>query len=216
LKEGILEGRKTFGNTMKYILMGLSSNFGNIFSVAAATLFLPYIPMLPVQILLNNFLYDTSQIAIPTDSVDEKYIQQPKHWNIKMIYSYMFIFGITSSLFDIITFYLLYSVFKVSENQLRTGWFMESLATQILVVFIIRTREIPFIKSNPSKNLTISVLSCLLIGWLLPYSPFSNLLHFQPLPNNVLTIIIVLVVVYLFTAEIVKQFIYKFVLKDIN
>ena len=196
--------------------MGLSSNFGNIFSVAAATLFLPYIPMLPVQILLNNFLYDTSQIAIPTDSVDEKYIQQPKHWNIKMIYSYMFIFGITSSLFDIITFYLLYSVFKVSENQLRTGWFMESLATQILVVFIIRTREIPFIKSNPSKNLTISVLSCLLIGWLLPYSPFSNLLHFQPLPNNVLTIIIVLVVVYLFTAEIVKQFIYKFVLKDIN
>ena len=121
LKEGILEGRKTFGNTMKYILMGLSSNFGNMFSVAAATLFLPYIPMLPVQILLNNFLYDTSQIAIPTDSVDEKYIQQPKHWNIKMIYSYMFIFGITSSLFDIITFYLLYSVFKVSENQLRTG-----------------------------------------------------------------------------------------------
>jgi Mg2+-importing ATPase len=216
LKEGILEGRKTFGNTMKYILMGLSSNFGNMFSVAAATLFLPYIPMLPVQILLNNFLYDTSQIAIPTDSVDEKYIQQPKHWNIKMIYSYMFIFGITSSLFDIITFYLLYSVFKVSENQLRTGWFMESLATQILVVFIIRTREIPFIKSKPSKNLTISVLACLLIGWLLPYSPFSNLLHFQPLPNNVLTIIIVLVVVYLITAEIVKQFIYKFVLKEIN
>ena len=163
LKEGILEGRKTFGNTMKYILMGLSSNFGNMFSVAAATLFLPYIPMLPVQILLNNFLYDTSQIAIPTDSVDEKYIQQPKHWNIKMIYSYMFIFGITSSFFDIITFYLLYSVFKVSEDQLRTGWFMESLATQILVVFIIRTREIPFIKSKPSKHLTISVLSCLLI-----------------------------------------------------
>jgi Mg2+-importing ATPase len=216
LKEGILEGRKTFGNTMKYILMGLSSNFGNMFSVAAATLFLPYIPMLPVQILLNNFLYDTSQIAIPTDSVDEKYIQQPKHWNIKMIYSYMFIFGITSSLFDIITFYLLYSAFKVSENQLRTGWFMESLATQILVVFIIRTREIPFIKSKPSKNLTISVLACLFIGWLLPYSPFSNLLHFQPLPNNVLTIIIVLVVVYLITAEIVKQFIYKFVLKEIN
>jgi Mg2+-importing ATPase len=151
LKEGILEGRKTFGNTMKYILMGLSSNFGNIFSVAAATLFLPYIPMLPVQILLNNFLYDTSQIAIPTDSVDEKYIQQPKHWNIKMIYSYMFIFGITSSLFDIITFYLLYSAFKVSENQLRTGWFMESLATQILVVFIIRTREIPFIKLVKGK-----------------------------------------------------------------
>ena len=216
LKEGILEGRKTFGNTMKYILMGLSSNFGNMFSVAAATLFLPYIPMLPVQILLNNFLYDTSQIAIPTDSVDEKYTQKPKHWNIKMIYSYMFIFGITSSFFDIITFYLLFSVFKVSEEQLRTGWFMESLATQILVVFIIRTREIPFIKSKPSKNLTISVLTCLLIGWLLPYSPFKNLLHFQPLPNNVLTVIIVIVVVYLFTAEIVKQFIYKFVLKEIK
>jgi Mg2+-importing ATPase len=214
LKEGILEGRKTFGNTMKYILMGLSSNFGNMFSVAVATFFLPYIPMLPVQILLNNFLYDTSQIAIPSDLVDKEYTQSPKHWNLKMIYSYMYIFGITSSIFDLITFYLLFKVLGVNEAQLRTGWFMESLATQILVVFIIRTRDIPFVQSRPSKKLVISVFTCFIIGWGLPYLPLNNFLQFQPLPTKSLFYIIIIVVAYLCTAEIVKQFIYRYVLKD--
>ena len=209
LKEGILEGRKTFGNTMKYVLMGLSSNFGNMFSVAAATLFLPFLPMLPVQILLNNFLYDTSQVAIPSDNVDETYIERPQRWNLKMIYRYMFIFGITSSVFDLITFWLLYKYFSVDEAKFRTGWFMESLATQILVVFIIRTHHIPFYKSKPSRKLIFSTLVCLFIGWLLPYLPFAKMIGFEILPLQVIAYIVALVIVYLFSAEFVKRFIYK-------
>lgn len=213
LREGILEGRKTFGNTMKYILMGLSSNFGNMFSVAAATMFLPFLPMLPVQILLNNFLYDTSQFTIPTDHVDESYIQKPQRWNLKMIYSYMFVFGLTSSVFDILTFYLLYKYFSVSQTQFRTGWFMESLATQILVVFIIRTRHIPFKVNKPSKPLVISVLLCLGAGWLLPYLPFADLLGFEPLPGFLVMYIVTVVLIYLFTAELVKRVIYRILLR---
>jgi Mg2+-importing ATPase len=210
LKEGILEGRKTFGNTMKYVLMGLSSNFGNMFSVAAATLFLPFLPMLPVQILLNNFLYDTSQIAIPSDRVDASYIERPQRWNFKMIYRYMFIFGITSSVFDLFTFWLLYKYFAVTEAQFRTGWFMESLATQILVVFIIRTHHTPFFKSKPSAKLVFSTLICLSLGWLLPYLPFAGRIGFQPLSFFVMAGISGLVIGYLFCAELVKHFIYNY------
>lgn len=209
LKEGILEGRKTFGNTMKYILMGLSSNFGNMFSVAAATVFLPFLPMLPVQILINNFLYDTSQITIPTDNVDKSYIQKPQRWNLKMIYTYMIVFGLTSSVFDLITFYLLYKFFNVSHAQFRTGWFMESLATQVLVVFIIRTWHIPFIESKPSFQLFVGVMLCLFLGWLLPYLPFSDLAGFETLPGLVIVYITGIVIIYLFTAEVLKRFIYR-------
>ena len=208
LKEGILEGRKTFGNTMKYILMGLSSNFGNMFSVAAATIFLPFLPMLPVQILINNFLYDTSQITIPGDNVDTSYIQKPQRWNLRMIYGYMFIFGITSSVFDLLTFFLLYRFFNVSRAQFRTGWFLESLATQILVVFIIRTWHVPFTESKPSGKLVFSVSVCLAAGWVLPYLPFSGLAGFERLPGRVLLYIVGIVIIYLFTAEWVKRFIY--------
>ncbi len=209
LRDGILEGRKTFGNTMKYILMGLSSNFGNMFSVAAATIFLPFLPMLPVQILINNFLYDTSQVTIPTDNVDDSYIQKPQRWNLKMIYSYMFVFGLTSSIFDLVTFYLLYKVFALNQAMFRTGWFMESLATQILVVFIIRTWHVPFKESMPSKKLVISVVLCLAAGWLLPYLPFAALAGFQPLPLPIVGYICAIVFVYLIAAELVKRIIYK-------
>ena len=209
LKEGILEGRKTFGNSMKYILMGLSSNFGNMFSVAAATLFLPFLPMLPAQILINNFLYDTSQVAIPSDNVDETYIERPQRWNVKMIYRYMFIFGVTSSIFDLITFWLLYKYFAVDIAKFRTGWFMESLATQILVVFIIRTHHIPFFKSRPSGKLLLTTSVCLVIGWVLPYLPFAKRIGFEPLPIVVIGYILALVMVYLLSAEYVKRFIYK-------
>jgi P-type Mg2+ transporter len=214
LKEGILEGRKTFGNTMKYILMGLSSNFGNMFSVAAATLFLPFLPMLPVQILINNFLYDTSQVTIPSDNVDETYIARPQRWNLKMIYRYMFIYGITSSVFDLLTFWLLFSYFAVNEAQFRTGWFMESLATQILVVFIIRTQHTPFLASKPSKKLIFSTLLCLFIGWLLPYLPFANKIGFEAVPLHIINYLVVLVIIYLFCAELVKRFIYSHLKKE--
>jgi Mg2+-importing ATPase len=209
LKEGILEGRKTFGNTMKYILMGLSSNFGNMFSVAAATIFLPFLPMLPAQILVNNFLYDTSQVTIPTDHVDESYTQRPQHWNLHMIRNYMLIFGLVSSVFDLLTFYLLYKFFAVNEAQFRTGWFMESLATQILVVFIIRTNHLPFIQSKPSKYLVYSTLGCLAAGWLLPYLGIGKLLGFEPLSLKVIGFIVSIVLLYLISAELVKRLIYR-------
>lgn len=208
LKEGILEGRKTFGNTMKYVLMGLSSNFGNMFSVAAATLFLPFLPMLPVQILINNFLYDTSQVTIPQDNVDASYILKPQRWDLKMIYKYMIVFGTTSSVFDILTFWLLYKYFSVDQAMFRTGWFMESLATQILVVFIIRTKVFPFYKSRPSWKLALSALICLFVGWLLPYLPFATQIGFAKLPFVVVGFIILLVIVYLICAEMVKHFFY--------
>jgi P-type Mg2+ transporter len=209
LKEGILEGRKTFGNTMKYILMGLSSNFGNMFSVAAATLFLPFLPMLPAQILVNNFLYDTSQITISSDNVDESYMQKPQRWNLKMIRNYMIVFGLVSSVFDLITFYLLYKYFAVSNKQFQTGWFLESLATQILVVFIIRTNHLPFIQSKPSKFLVVSTLTCLTIGWILPYLSIGRLMGFEPLPFQIIVFIVVVSILYLICAELVKRYIYR-------
>ncbi len=210
LHDGILEGRRTFNNTLKYILMGLSSNFGNMFSVAAATFLLPYLPMLPIQILINNFLYDTSQIAIPYDNVDTALIQRPRRWDMSMIRRYMFVFGLTSSVFDLLTFGLLYGVFHVDEAQFRTGWFVESLTTQILVIFLIRTQQTPFYKSKPSKSLVWSVVGCLLIGWLLPYLPIASIIGFEPLKRPILMAIIGLVVVYLFIVEIVKGQFYKY------
>jgi Mg2+-importing ATPase len=164
--------------------------------------------MLPAQILINNFLYDTSQLAIPADHVDESYLQRPQRWNLRMIYHYMLIFGLTSSVFDFATFYLLYSWLHVSEAQFRTGWFMESLATQILVVFIIRTNLVPFLQSRPAKLLVLSVLLCLGAGWLLPYLGIAGMLGFEPLSAHVLVLISVLVLLYLLSAELVKRFIY--------
>jgi Mg2+-importing ATPase len=201
---------------MKYILMGLSSNFGNMFSVAAATLFLPFLPMLPAQILVNNFLYDTSQITIPSDNVDESYTQKPQRWNLKMIRNYMIVFGLVSSLFDLITFYLLYKYFAVSNKQFQTGWFLESLATQILVVFIIRTNHLPFIQSRPGKFLVISTLACLTIGWVLPYLYIGRLMGFEPLPLHIILFIVVVVMLYLICAELVKRFIYQRLHRSLN
>jgi Mg2+-importing ATPase len=213
LKEGILEGRKTFANTMKYILMALSSNFGNMFSVAVAAVFLPFLPMLPNQILINNFLYDSSQIAIPYDEVDVEYTKRPQRWDMKLVRHFMWVYGLTSSLFDVLTFILLYKVFKVSEAGFQTGWFMESLATQILVVFVIRTRKSPFWRSKPARILVISVFSFLAIGWYLPYSPLSSIIGFQMLPPALVGWISLLVLVYLIVAEFVKRWIFGFLMR---
>lgn len=209
LRDGILEGRRTFSNTLKYILMCLSSNFGNMFSVAAATFLLPFLPMLPIQILINNFLYDTSQITIPYDNVDKDLLKRPQRWDMKMIRRYMLVFGLTSSVFDMLTFVLLFKVFHVDEAQFRTGWFMESLATQILVIFVIRTQQTPFFKSKPSRTLVVSMLFCLTIGWLLPYMPFASVIGFEPLEQHILLAIVGLVILYLFLVEIVKYFFFK-------
>lgn len=209
LKDGIIEGRKTFGNTMKYIMMAISSNFGNMFSVLGAVLFLPFLPMLPIQILLNNFLYDFSQITIPSDHVDADFINSPKRWNVKFIKHYMFVFGPISSFYDFLTFFVLFWIFKAPASLFQTGWFLESLATQTLVIYIIRTKRIPFFKSLPSKYLVMSTLIILTIGWLIPFTKIGLLFNFVKPSASILLTLAVIVVLYLISAEIGKHFFYK-------
>ena len=158
LADGVAEGRRIFANTIKYVLMGTSSNFGNMFSAAGASLFLSFLPMLPSQILLNNLLYDSSQLAIPTDNVDEEQLRRPSHWDIGFIRRFMIFFGPLSSVFDFVTFGVMLWVFHSGAGQFRSGWFVESLATQTLVIFAIRTRRIPFFRSHPSLPLTLAAL----------------------------------------------------------
>lgn len=209
LKDGVLEGRKTFGNTMKYIMMGISANFGNMFSVLGAVFLVPFLPMLPTQILFNNLLYDTSQLTIPTDSVDNEYLQTPKRWNIHFVRDFMIVFGLVSSLFDFITFFFLRFVFHASEHMFQTGWFLESLATQTLVIYVIRTRKLPFIQSRPSLPLLLSTSSVVTIGWLIPFTPLGAYFNFTALPMNVLFVIVLIVIANLLVAELVKDFFYK-------
>ncbi|MEI6529405.1 MAG: magnesium-translocating P-type ATPase [Candidatus Falkowbacteria bacterium] len=209
LMEGVIEGRKTFGNTMKYLLMVLSSNFGNMFSLIGASLFLPFFPMTAGQILLNNFIYDTSQLAIPTDNVDTEYLKKPKHWNINFIKKYMMIFGPISSLFDLLTFYLLFAVFHFDVATFQAGWFLESLATQTFVIYIIRTQKIPFFQSRPSKYLLMTTLGAVALGFLLTQKGIGELFGFSPLPWYALLTIFILVTMYLLMVEFIKQMFYK-------
>lgn len=209
LMAGVIEGRKTFGNTMKYLLMGLSSNFGNMFSLIGASLFLPFFPMTASQILLNNFIYDSSQLAIPSDNVDTDYLKKPKHWNINFIKKYMFIFGPISSIFDLLTFYILFAVFHFNVSTFQAGWFLESLATQTLVIYIIRTQKIPFLQSSPSKYLLLATLGAVGFGWLLTQKGIGEFFGFSPLPWYAIITIFILVIVYLFMVEFVKQIFYK-------
>ena len=209
LKEGILDGRKTFGNTMKYILMGLSSNFGNMFSAAGAVIFLPFLPMLPIQILLNNFLYDFSQVTIASDTVDPEFIQRPKRWNIHFIKRFMMVFGIISSVFDFLTFFIMLWVFNASPQVFQTAWFIESLATQTLVIYLIRTKKIPFLQSMPSPLLIVSTLACVIAGWIITYTALGAIFGFTPLPWHVLLAIVALVAIYLVLVEFAKRIFYS-------
>lgn len=209
LMDGVLEGRKTFGNTMKYLLMGLSSNFGNMFSMIGASLFLPFFPMTAGQILLNNFIYDASQLSIPSDNVDPEYLKKPKHWDIKFIKKYMIIFGPISSLFDFLTFYVLFGVFHLTTGAFQAGWFVESLATQTLVIYIIRTQKIPFLQSWPSKYLLATTLGAVLLGAILTQKGLGKFFGFEPLPLLAFGAIFVLVVFYLIMTEIIKQIFYR-------
>jgi P-type Mg2+ transporter len=209
LHDGILEGRKTFGNTMKYIMMGTSSNFGNMISVAAASLFLPFLPLLPVQILLNNLLYDISQSTIPTDAVDEEYVVAPKRWDIGFIKKFLFVFGPVSSLFDILTFTSLLLVFHAPMEIFRTVWFLESLCTQTFIIFAIRTKRVPFYKSRPSGLLVISSISVVLTGIAITLIPSGGLFGFVPLALPYFLFIGALVVMYIIVVEIVKKWFYR-------
>jgi P-type Mg2+ transporter len=208
LADGVVEGRRIFANTIKYVLMGTSSNFGNMFSAAGASLFLSFLPMLPSQILLNNLLYDTSQLAIPTDNVDEEQLRRPSHWDIRFIRRFMLYFGPFSSVFDFATFAIMLWIFHSGPAQFRTGWFVESLATQTLVIFAIRTRRIPFFRSHPSLPLTLAALGVVAVGALLPASPLANLLGFHPLPGGFFAALAVMVACYLVLVEVGKRLFY--------
>jgi len=204
LASGIVEGRKAFGNVMKYLLMGTSSNFGNMFSMAGASLFLPFLPMLPTQILLNNFMYDLSQLTIPTDNVDDEYLRKPQHWDISLIRNFMVFIGPISSIFDFLTFYVLLHFFHAGEVLFHTGWFVESLATQTLVLFVIRTSQNP-LRSRPSRPLVTTVLIIVAAGNLLPFSPLAVPLGFAPLPGIYFAYLAATTFVYLVLVEFGKR-----------
>ncbi|MHA6757986.1 magnesium-translocating P-type ATPase [Streptacidiphilus sp. PAMC 29251] len=209
LADGVAEGRRIFANTIKYVLMGTSSNFGNMASAAGASLFLSFLPMLPSQILLNNLLYDTSQLAIPTDNVDEEQLRKPSHWDISFIRRFMVCFGPLSSVFDFLTFGVMLWVFHSGPAQFRSGWFVESLATQTLVIFAIRTRRIPFFRSHPSLPLTLAALSVVAVGALLPATPLAHTLGFQPLPGAFFGALVAMVLGYLALIEAGKRIFYR-------
>jgi Mg2+-importing ATPase len=209
LADGVAEGRRIFANTIKYVLMGTSSNFGNMFSVTVAAAFLPFLPMLPFQILLNNLLYDTSQMTIPTDNVDEEQLTRPSHWDIGFIRRFMIRFGPISSLYDFATFGVMLWVFDATAPEFRSGWFVESLATQTLIVFVIRTRRVPFIRSRPSRPLLASVFAVVAVGALIPQSPLNDTLGFAPLPPAFFAVLVAFVIAYLTSVEIAKYFFFK-------
>jgi Mg2+-importing ATPase len=208
LTNGVLEGRRTFGNVRKYIMMGASSNFGNMFSMAGAALFLPFLPMQPVQILLNNILYDMSESAVPLDEVDQNEIMMPQKWDMAFLRNFMLIFGPVSSLFDFLTFYLLLHVLHASEKTFQTGWFVESLATQILVIFIIRTSLNPF-KSRPHPALFFTSMAIVCFAVVLPFLPWSQYFGFVPLPSWFYGALGLLVVTYLLIVQLAKMIFYK-------
>lgn len=196
LQDAVLEGRRTFGNIMKYILMGTSSNFGNMFSMAGAVLFLPFLPMLPTQILLNNILYDLSELPIPFDAVDAQDTAQPRVMDMGLIQRFMFTIGPVSSLFDFITFAVLLKVFDASEALFQTGWFVESLCTQVLVIFVIRTRGNP-LRSRPHPMLTATSLGIVVLAMVLPFTPLGSAFGFIPLPAGFYAALAVMVLSYL-------------------
>ena len=208
LHAGVLEGRRTFGNIMKYIMMGTSSNFGNMFSMAGASLFLPFLPMLPVQILLNNLLYDVSELPIPLDRVDDDYLSHPRHWDMNFIRNFMLIIGSVSSVFDFLTFYVMLAVFYAGEALFHTGWFIESMATQVLVIFIIRTRKNPF-KSRPNPWLIACSLTVVTVAVVLPFTPAGVHLGFVAPPAFLFFILIVMLLAYLLAVEAMKKWFFS-------
>lgn len=208
IAEGVAEGRRIFANTIKYILMGTSSNFGNMFSAAGASLVLPFLPMTPTQLLLANSLYDVSQLSIPTDTVDPEAVTQPKRWDIKLIYKYMWIFGIISSAYDFMTYGVLWFMFGARNASFQTGWFVESLLTQIAVVFIIRTGR-RFYKSRPSNALLITCLVIMTLVVVIPWLPIASLFGMVKLPLKFFGVILVMVVTYLMIVEKAKGYVIK-------
>jgi Mg2+-importing ATPase len=213
LSDGIDEGRKVFGNTTKYILMGTSSNFGNMFSAALASVFLPFLPMLPMQILFMNLLYDISNMTLPTDNVDEEFTKWPRKWDIGFVRKYTLFFGPFSSLYDFLTFGIMLFIFGATTPHMaslfQSGWFVESFWTEVLVIYVIRTRRIPFFKSRPGKWLTILTLSAVAFGTILPFTFLGGFLGFTALPLQYWGLLVLMVATYLLLVDAGKVFFFK-------
>ncbi len=207
LRLGIDEGRKTFSNTLKYILTTISANFGNMFSMAVASVFLPFLPLLASQILLNNFLSDIPATAIAGDRVDEEWVDRPHRWDTVFIRDYMVVFGLLSSVFDLLTFAALLWVFQAAPEEFRTGWFVESLLTELAVALVVRTRR-PFYRSRPGRLLLGTTLAVVAVALLLPYLPFASVFGFVPLPAPLLLGVIGLTLAYVLTVELAKRVFY--------
>ena len=208
LVDGVREGRTTFANTLKYVFMATSANFGNMFSMAGVSLILPFLPLLPKQILLTNLMTDFPEMTIATDRVDNAMIDHPRRWDIKAIRQFMITFGIVSSVFDFVTFGVLLLVLHATQVQFRTGWFLESVVSASLIVLVIRTRQ-PFFRSRPGKYLLMATLSIVAVTVILPFTPLAGIFGFSPLPVSFLLLIGVVVLLYVITAELVKMVFYK-------
>jgi Mg2+-importing ATPase len=209
LTEGIVEGRKTFANTLKYIFMATSANFGNMFSMAGASLLLPFLPLLPKQILLTNLLADIPEMAISTDAVDDDWISRPHRWDIAFIRRFMLVFGAVSSVFDYLTFGVLLFLLRANPAQFRTGWFQESVVSAVLIVLVVRTRK-PFWTSKPGRTLLAATLVIVALTMALPWTPVGPLLGFQPLPLQFALLLAVIVALYVGAAEITKRLFYRY------
>lgn len=211
LQSAVIEGRRTFANITKYIKMGASSNFGNMFSVLGASIFLPFLPMAPIQVLTNNLLYDFSQTAIPTDNVDEDYLASPRRWEISNIFKFMIFVGPISSIFDYATYGMMLFIFNAWNNPslFQTGWFVESLLTQTLIIHIIRTARVPFIESRASATLITTSLVISTLGIVLPFTWAGSALGFAPLPLLYWPMLVVMLVTYAALAHLVKVWFIK-------
>lgn len=208
LVEGVKGGRKTFANTLKYVFMATSANFGNMFSMAGASLFLPFLPLLPTQILLTNLLTDFPEMTIATDSVDREMIEKPRRWDIGFIRKFMMVFGLTSSVFDYLTFGVLLLILPDKIEQFRTGWFVESVISASMIVLVIRSRK-PFFRSRPGKYLLAATLLIVGLTLCLPLTPFAEPFGFKPIPISVILVIGVIIALYILTAEVIKKIFYK-------
>jgi len=215
LRKGVIYGRRTFGNIIKYIKMTASSNFGNMFSMLGASAFLPFLPMLPVQLLVQNLLYDFSQTSIPWDRMDEEFLESPKKWDASGISRFMMFIGPISSIFDYITFAVMFFVFKANDIQhqglFQSGWFIEGLLSQTLIVHMIRTRKIPFIQSWATAPVLALTTFIMLLGVIIPFTPFGSILKLQPLPLAYFPWLLGILISYCLLTQTIKNwFIRKF------
>jgi Mg2+-importing ATPase len=212
IRRGIEEGRKTFANTLKYILITTSANLGNMVSMAAASLYLPFLPLTAGQILLNNFLSDIPAIGIADDAVDPELVNQPRRWDIRFIGRFMVTFGLVSSVFDVLTFAVLVGVFRADPQTFRTSWFVESLLTELVIALVMRTRR-PFFRSRPGRLLLVSTLVLILVAVVIPYLPFVRSFGFVPLPGVLLAAIAAITALYVVATELAKHWFYRQVVR---